>query len=135
MYYLDSCICVDLMRGKLPYAYDLMRKSEPALFKIPAIVAAELFYGVQHSSQVEKNRLILERFLQPFEIVDFDEASARVYGMIRNELQQSGLTIGPNDLLIAAMAIAHQAVLVSNNSKEFKRIRSLTFESWYEMEL
>lgn len=132
MYYLDSCICIDLMRGHLPVAYDLMKRSDPSLFRIPSIVVGELLCGVERSTHVEKNRLLVERFLQPFAVAQFDEAAARAYGRIRAHLQKEGMLIGPNDLLIAATALAHQAVLVSNNAKEFKRIPELRFESWYE---
>ena len=133
MYLLDSCVCIDLMRGKLPYAYDLMRASDPKLFAVPAIVVAELNFGAEKSANPEKNRLLTERFLAPYEIVPFGAACAHAYGLIRNQLRKDGTPIGPNDLLIAATAIANQAVLVSNNASEFARVKGLRFESWYEM--
>lgn len=132
MYLLDSCVCIDLMRGKLPIAYDLMGKSDPHIFGVPAIVVAELSFGVERSSNPEKNRLLTERFLAPYTIVPFDAACARAYGVIRNQLRKDGRLIGPNDLLIAATAVAHQAVLVSNNVDEFKRVEGLRLESWHE---
>ena len=135
MYLLDSCICIDLMRGKLPYAYDLMRASDPKLFAVPAIVVAELSYGVEKSSNPERNRLLTERFLAPYEVIPFDNACALAYGTIRNQLRMEGCTIGPNDLFIAATAIARQATLVTNNVREFQRVRGLHVESWYEVEL
>ena len=135
MYLLDTCVCVDLMRGRLPIAYDIMSKSDPKQFGIPAVVAAELEYGVEKSADPSKNRLTTERFLAPFTIVPFDETCAVAYGRLRNELRAKGLQIGPNDMLIAATAVANQAVLVSNNAKEFARIDALRLESWYEVEL
>ena len=131
---LDSCVCIDLMRGKLPYAYDLMRASDPKLFAVPAVVAAELSFGIENSANPEKNRMLTERFLAPFEIVPFNASCARAYGLIRNQLRKDGLVIGPNDLLIAATAVANQAVLVSNNDNEFKRVKGLRLESWYEVD-
>ena len=135
MYLLDSCVCIDLMRGKLPIAYDLMRESDPKMFAVPAIVVAELNYGSEKSARPEKNRLLVERFLAPFDIVPFGSACASAYGSIRNQLRQEGHIIGPNDLLVAATAVANQAVLVSNNVKEFKRVRGLRLESWHEVDL
>lgn len=134
MYLLDSCVCIDLMRGKLPYAYDLMRSSDPKLFAMPAIVVAKLVFGAENSANPERNRMLTERFLAPFEIIPFDAACARAYGSIRNQLRKGGFMIGPNDLLIAATAVANQAVLVSNNYNEFKRVKGLRLESWYEVD-
>ena len=135
MYLLDSCVCVDLMRGRLPIAYDLMRVSDPSQFAVPAIVVAELEFGIEKSANPVKNRLITERFLAPFRIVPFDAVCARAYGAIRNNLRERGILIGPNDLLIAATAVANQLTLVSNNTKEFKRVDGLRLESWYEVPL
>ena len=135
MFVLDSCICIDLMRGNLPYAYKLMRESDPCLFKIPAVVAAELYFGAENSSRPTENHLLVERFLQPYEILPFTNACARAYAHIRSALNEMGKPIGPNDLLIAATAIANQATLVSNNSKEFERVDGLRVESWYEVDL
>lgn len=134
MYLLDSCVCIDIMKGKLPSAYEIMRHSDPKMFGVPAIVVAELNYGIEKSKRVRENRLLTERFLPPLTIIAFDEKCARVYGVIREQLQKEGRQIGPNDLLIAATAIANQATLVSNSHKEFRRIRGLEFESWYEID-
>mgnify|MGYP000739025392 CR=1 FL=1 len=65
MYLLDSCICIDFLRGRLPYAYDLMRNSDPRLFKIPAIVEGELLVGVEKSSRPEKARWLVDEFTLP----------------------------------------------------------------------
>lgn len=72
--------------------------------------------------------------MQPYEILPFDDACARVYAPIRRSLKEKGKLIGPNDLLIAATAMTHQASLVSNNDKESSRIEGLRFESWYEFD-
>ena len=134
MYVLDSCVCVDLMRGKLPIAYDLMRRSDPKLFAIPAIVVAELEFGVESSSHPERTRMLTERFLAPYRVLPFTSQCARAYGRIRSQLKQKGKLIGPNDMLIAATAMANQATLVSGNRKEFARIHGLDLESWYEVD-
>ena len=134
MYLLDSCVCIDLMRGKLPTVYEAMRASDPSLFAVPAIVVAELRYGIERSAQPVKNRLITERFLAPFAIVAFDGNCASAYAAIRNQLREEALTIGPNDLLIAATAMANQASLVTSNVREFKRVRGLRLENWAELD-
>lgn len=135
MYVLDSCICIELMRGKLPIAHDIMRQSDPRQFAIPAIVVAELNFGIEKSNDPENTRRLTERFLAPFDIAPFDEVCARAYGTIRNQLRLDGRPIGPNDMLIAATALALQATLVSSNLREFSRIEGLRLENWYETEV
>ena len=135
MYVLDTCICVDLMRGQLPLAYDIMRNCNPGQFAIPAIVVAELEFGIEKSNDPIKTRRLTERFLAPFEIAPFDATCARAYGAIRNQLRQDGSPIGPNDMLIAATVMALQATLVSGNLREFKRVKGLRLENWYETQL
>ena len=123
------------MRGELPIAYDIMRRSDPRQFVIPSVVVAELNYGIEKSSNPEKTRLLTERFLAPFEVAPFDGVCARAYGSIRNQLRLAGTPIGPNDMLIAATAMALQAVLVTANLREFGRVKGLRLESWYETDL
>lgn len=135
MYFLDSDICIHLMRGNLPHVYEIMRASDPALFGIPSVVEAELRCGAAKSDHPEKNRLLLERFLIPYARIPFDSACSIAYGRIRAELEQSGQKIGPNDLLIAATASAHNATLVTGNIREFSRVAGLQVESWDEVEL
>ena len=135
MYYLDLCTCIELMRGRLPLTAELMNKSPSSLFAIPSIVVGELLTGVEKSSAVSKTRFMTERFLSPFEVVPFDEACARSYAKIRASLEGKGVKIGPNDLLIAACAMANGAVLVTDNIKEFKRIDGLELECWDEISL
>ncbi|WP_165054210.1 MULTISPECIES: type II toxin-antitoxin system VapC family toxin [unclassified Adlercreutzia] len=134
MYFLDSCTCIDLMRGKLPHTYDLMRANSPKLFAIPAIVEAELRVGAEKSAHPRENRLLLERFLAPYAIVPFDSTCAAAYGRIRANLESRGLSIGGNDMLIAATAITHEAVLVTGNVREFQRVPRLSIECWDEIE-
>ncbi len=123
------------MRGKLPTGYEVMRNSDPQLFGIPTIVEAELRTGVLKSKKPRTNRLLLESFLAPFHIIPFDSRCAIEYARIRASLEAAGQKIGPNDTLIAATAIAHGAVLVTNNTREFERIEGLDLESWHEIEL
>jgi len=72
----------------------------------------------------------LEEFLTPFEILPYDETASKYYGEIRSKLEMQGQLIGPLDLLIAAHALSKDLVLVTNNEKEFKRIKSLKVENW-----
>ncbi len=134
MYLLDSNICIEFLHGKLPYAYDLMKKSDCRLFKIPAIVEGELRLGVVKSDHPEKRRWLVDEFMLAFDVVPFDSKCAQVYAQVRGQLEMAGKTIGPNDLIIAATALANNAVLVTNNVDEFKRVPGLSLESWHEIE-
>lgn len=135
MYFLDSDICIELLRGRLPYAYELMRQSDPRLFGIPAIVEAELRTGARKSDHPQKNMLLVERFLAPFARIPFDSDCAREYAKARARLGRTGQSIGPNDLLIAATALAQGATLVTRNVREFSRVDGLEIEDWAEVDL
>lgn len=71
----------------------------------------------------------VEAFLAPFEVLAFHDPCARTYAEIRADLEGRGLIIGPNDLIIASIATAHEGVLVTNNIGEFQRIEGLRFEN------
>ena len=60
----------------------------------------------------------------------FDDRSAEAYGEIRAELDRPGAPVGPNDLMIAAIAVATDSTLVTHNSREFGRISNLKHEDW-----
>jgi tRNA(fMet)-specific endonuclease VapC len=68
--------------------------------------------------------------LDPFRSLPFDDASAEVYGRIRAQLGAQGNLIGPNDLLIASIALANNLTLVTHNTREFSRIPELRIEDW-----
>jgi len=78
----------------------------------------------------EKNRLALEEFLLPLEILPFDDRAALQYGIIRSELKIKGKIIGAMDMLIASHTIANNLTLVTNNEREFRRISNLKIENW-----
>lgn len=134
MYHLDSNILIGFLRGHLMSAYELLMGSDASLFKVPAVVKAELLVGAEKSSRPDEERLRVESLLLPFEIIPFDETCAAHYAKIRADLERKGLTIGGNDYLIAATALAHGAVLVANNVDEFKRVPGLSLECWEEID-
>ena len=135
MYLLDSDICINLLRGKLPHTLELMRKSDSRIFGIPTVVEGELRTGALKSDNPQKNRQLLENFLAPFKSVPFDQASSVAYSEIRSALERKGSSIGPNDLLIAATAVANGATLVTGNVREFGRVEGLDVEDWEEVDI
>lgn len=87
-------------------------------------------FGVKKSSNPEKNKEALEKFITPLEILDFDYSATIEYGIIRADLEKRGIPIGPLDTLIASHARSHKLTLVTNNEKEFTRIPDLKIENW-----
>ena len=100
------------------------------MLKIPAIVAAELVHGAEKSAYPTRNMEQVEKFLMPFEIAPFDILAAYSYGKIRSSLEKRGEVIGPNDLIIAATVLSQNGILVTNNTKEFSRVKNLVWEDW-----
>jgi tRNA(fMet)-specific endonuclease VapC len=101
--------------------------------KIPSIVKAELLVGAYKSSNIERKKEIVTKILAPFEIIPFDSDASEEYGKIRAGLEMTGKVIGPNDLIIAAMVLSRGGILVTNNTKEFSRIKNLHVEDWNEL--
>ena len=95
-----------------------------------AVVKAELLYGASKSHVGEATRLKLELFFRGFTSAPFDDVAAAAYGSIRAELERRGTPIGPNDLMIAAIALANKATLVTHNTREFERIAGLGLVDW-----
>ena len=135
MHFLDTCICIDFLRGRLKEGYQEMRNGRPGDFQLPSIVIAELYYGAAHSANPEKETSIVEEFIGAFETAPFDRKSAQEYGRLRQLLGSQGLLIGDRDLMIASCALANHATLVTNNLKEFERVPNLKLESWREINL
>ena len=129
-YLLDTNICIYLINRQPASVIERIRSVEIEEIGISSITVAELEYGIAKSSQPEENWLALLEFLSPFHLVDFGTVAARHYGRLRLELERKGKVIGPMDMLIAAHALAEEAVLVTNNQKEFKRIPELRLENW-----
>ena len=126
----DTDTCIDLIRYKPAPVLRRLDHLRPGDVGLSSITAAELDYGAAHSASPEKNRLALARLIAAFPVLPFDHEVARVYGVIRHELESKGTPIGPLDTLIAAHARQAKLILVTHNVREFKRVQGLTVESW-----
>ena len=117
--------------NKKPFeVIDKFKKTEIGQIGISSITVSELNYGVAKSKRQKQNAQRLEEFLTPFEILPYDETASKYYGIIRYQLKSEGKVIGPLDMLIAAHALSKNLILVTNNEKEFLRIKSLKVENW-----
>ena len=127
---LDTNTCIYYLNRVSENLIAQFRKYSPSGIKLSSITVAELFFGVEKSSAKKKNRAIVESFVSTFEIIPFDEAGSRTYAKIRASLEKKGSPIGPMDLLIASVSLTNNFILVTNNTKEFSRIRKLKLENW-----
>ncbi|NJN99790.1 MAG: type II toxin-antitoxin system VapC family toxin [Anaerolineales bacterium] len=82
------------------------------------------------SAKPEENLAKQHRFVSRFISLPFDDNAAEAYSRIRARLEKSGTPIGPNDLLIAAIAVANDVTLVTHNTDEFGRVEGLKLEDW-----
>ena len=130
VYLLDTNICIHLLNGTSSPLVTRLRRQSPAQIRLSAVVKAELIDGAHHSARVAENLRLLQQFFRPFVSLPFDDACAERYGRIRQELVRRGEPIGPNDLMIAATALAHDLILVTRNTGEFGRVIGLTVEDW-----
>ena len=106
------------------------RAHSPADIAFCAVVKAELLYGAYRSMRREDNLHLLTSLFQLFKSLPFDDAAADTYGRIRADLTARGTPIGLNDLMIAAIALAHHLTLVTHNIREFGRVEGLHLEDW-----
>jgi tRNA(fMet)-specific endonuclease VapC len=132
MYLLDSNICIYIINNRPEIVVQRIKKHKPPEIKLSAISMAELEYGVSKSENRDMNRQALIHFASAFDIVDFNDEDAEIYGIIRTDLEKRGQIIGPYDTQIAAQAIVRNFVLVTNNTKEFSRIKNIKLENWVE---
>lgn len=129
MYLLDTNMVVYLQRGA-PAVLNRLAALGSDRVALPALVAAELAYGVEKSLHRERNRMRLEEFLQGIRVLPWTQAAIWHYAHNYHRLRQQGQPIGHMDLLIAAQALAEGATVVTHNVREFERIEGLRIEDW-----
>ncbi|WP_211314718.1 type II toxin-antitoxin system VapC family toxin [Cereibacter changlensis] len=128
-YMLDTNIISDLLRNPDGNAAKRIADVGPDAICVSIITAAELRYGCAKKGSA-KLLAHVEAILESVQVLAFDAPADAEYGGIRAELEAAGKPIGPNDLLIAAHAYAAGAILVTDNSGEFSRVRGLRVENW-----
>jgi tRNA(fMet)-specific endonuclease VapC len=132
MYLLDTNVCVDYLTGRYGSVTERLQRSRPADVCTSAIVAAELRYGAESSTRRRRNHARLDQFLAEVAVIDFDVEASLLYGRLKPSLERDGTLIGQNDMLIAAHALSLRTTLVTDNVKEFTRVRGLRLENWRE---
>ncbi len=129
-YLLDTNICIYIRRKKPEQVLRRFRKLRPGEAVLSVITYGELLYGAAKS---EQRAVALERLRELINLLPalpLPEAAAEAYGRTRAALESKGEMIGNNDLWIAAHALAAGLTLVTNNEKEFRRVRGLNIQNW-----
>ncbi len=129
-YLLDTNTCIKYLNGTSNMIRQHVEATQEQDIAVCAVVKAELFYGAMKSQHPEQNLAKQQQFLNRFVSLPFDDHAAETYGTIRSILERAGTPIGPNDLLIAAIAVSQNVTLVSNNTREFIRVKNLLLEDW-----
>ena len=131
-YMLDTNICIYAIKHKPEKVFQRLQALDPEDVCVSSVTYAELVHGVEKSAVVEKNRVALLTLLANIEILDFDVNAADCYGKIRADLEKKGTPIGPLDMMIAGHAQSLGYTVVTNNVKEFSRVKNLKIENWAE---
>lgn len=129
-YLLDTNICIYLIKHQPAQVFEKFLETTAGEIGVSTVTIAEMSYGAEKSANKERNRSALELFLAPLEVVEFDLSAAKIFGVIRSDLEKKGTPIGAYDLMIAAQASSLGITLVTNNEREFRRIPNLMVENW-----
>jgi tRNA(fMet)-specific endonuclease VapC len=129
-YLLDTNICIYIRQERPEQVLRRFRRLRPGEAALSVITYGELLYGAAKSTQQAAALERLRDLVQLLPALSLPESAAETYGTIRAELESKGEMIGNNDLWIAAHAMASGLTLVTNNEKEFRRVRGLKVQNW-----
>ncbi len=97
---------------------------------ISAVTLGEMIYGAEKSARPVENLLVVEQFAARLDVLPFAEKAAVHYGQLRAELERAGQPVGAYDMMIGGHARSEGLILVSNNPREFRRMKGLRIENW-----
>jgi len=131
-YMLDTNILIYVLNARPHHqaVLDCFDREESRNMVVSSITLAELRFGVEKSRQPATTRRALQRVLDVLNVAPFEDNAAQRYGSVRAELEAQGKPIGPLDTLIAAHALSLDLTLVTNNVREFSKVRGLRVENW-----
>lgn len=131
---LDANIIIAILKGKADGQRASLRLAElpAAEVAVCSVVEAELWHGAEKYRVPQQRRDDLRELLAPHDSLPFDSLCVPHYARIRHHLEQQGQKIGGNDLMIAAIACAHDLTLATHNGAEFRRVPELRVEDWLE---
>ena len=127
---LDTDIFIFIRQKRPENVFQRFRSLQPGEAAISIITYGELFYAAAKSVRRTEAFARLSAITELLAILPLPKSAGESYGEIRAELESSGEMIGNNDLWIAAHALASGLTLVTNNEKEFRRVRGLKVQNW-----
>lgn len=132
LYLLDTNICVYTMNQ---HPEQVIRKVTDVteaghMLGITTVTLHELWFGVHNSGRIAFNTRRLQDLVNALDVYPFDDAAAEVSAELRAGLKAKGTPIGGYDVMIAGHALSLDAVLVTNNTREFSRVTGLRLEDW-----
>lgn len=130
LYMLDTDTCAFILRRSSSVLLERIQSVALERQSMSVVTLAELLFGVQLSAKRKANRLAVDALTRHVEVLDWTRAAAEHYAEIRADLKKRGQLIGANDLLIAAHARSLGAAVVTNNVRDFKRVKALSVENW-----
>ncbi|WP_051848945.1 type II toxin-antitoxin system VapC family toxin [Thiomonas sp. FB-Cd] len=132
LFMLDTDTCIFLMRGASPTLAAKVQSIPLQQQVMSAVTFAELTYGVQASATAKRkqNQAVLDRLALHLAVLDWPREAAQHHGEIRVDLKRKGAQLGAADLMIAAHARVMAAIVVTNNTKDFGRVKGLRVENW-----
>jgi len=128
-YLLDTNICIAWLQNQESVVQRIVQAGEGHIW-LCTPVKAELWFGACKSQRVADNQARLRVFFNSFPSLSFDDRAAEQVGDLRATLARAGTPIGPYDLQIAAIALAHGLILITHNTREFARVPGLILEDW-----
>lgn len=129
MYLLDTNILSDVAHDPTGPVARKLDEIDPDSIVSSVVVAAEVWFGVENNPSY-RSRARTESFMETVRVLGMGPEVARVYGRMRAEMQKSGRSLGPNDMLIAAHALSLDATLVTDDAKAFAQVPGLRIENW-----
>jgi tRNA(fMet)-specific endonuclease VapC len=127
---LDTNICVGWLTGRDIAVKRQLTSANRHEVALCSVVKAELIYGARASARVHENLEKLQSLFALFPSLPFDDVASEHYGTLRANLRRAGTPVGGNDMLIASIALAADAILVTRNEREFRLVPGLRIEVW-----
>lgn len=129
-YLLDTNVCIAHLAGRSVKIRQKLQIIPPTQIRLCSVVKAEIIYGTFKGNYTSQAVALRQSFLTQFVSLPFDDLAADFYGQERARLAKLGQSIGPNDLMIASIALANNLTLVTHNTREFSRVANLQIEDW-----
>ncbi len=131
IYLLDTNTCIHAIRTNgNPLVKARLIATPPSEIAICTVVLGELYYGAERSGNIAIERRKVDSFVTPYSNLPYDQAASSQFGIVRADLSLRGLSIGPLDTMIAAIALANGLKLVTHNTAQFSRITGLSLVDW-----